>query len=588
MLTSRQITYMAMFIAACLASVDALTVSGQVNVGLSGANNRKINDTQVTSDRSNQPAADHSSNGIDVPNLVMPNAIGTDDIAVITTQGFEESTLSTSEFSFIPGELVDFPYEEAPHWAKLVELGPRILSKPDERLGRIFGHIFHMEHDHIETELSENSIGLQPIPPRPNLLVEWNEQFMSPGFLNQGIELPTGAVWRPSLWVFGQYRAGFNYYDRDRSIDAVVEQVNRLDLFAQLNLSGTERILAGFRPLDEENGSSRDFTGYDFRNGDSLDGWNAKFQTLFFEGDFGELFPMLDPYDHRGLDVGFSVGRMPLLAQQGLLINEDMIDALTVTRNTLNGHGNLNLRLTGVFAWRGINRNSPVGQANEFDPGSKLYAFLTESDFANATVNVDGVYVDGDDAYGDLFAIGISSIRRHYLYENTYNTSLHLLTSFPSGEKTNYSDQGELLFAQTSWTPHHTEDLIYVNSFLAIDQFTSPARGPANGNALGQVGILFSGIALGDYVAPLAARTNDVAGASIGYQLFFDQTRSQVIWEFGGLKETKGTNQGAIGTGMRVQKAWGQHMICILDGFVAKPEFERITQGVRAELLVKF
>ena len=39
---------------------------------------------------------------------------------------------------------------------------------------------------------------------------------------------------------------------------------------------------------------------------------------------------------------------------------DDRIDAVTVTRNTLYGHGNLNLRMTGVYAWDQISRNSPI------------------------------------------------------------------------------------------------------------------------------------------------------------------------------------------------------------------------------------
>ncbi|MCH8284337.1 MAG: hypothetical protein IIC20_07155, partial [Chloroflexi bacterium] len=50
------------------------------------------------------------------------------------------------------------------------------------------------------------------------------------------------------------------------------------------------------------------------------------FEKAGIEGDFGEIFPRLDPLDSEQLDIGFSVGRMPLLAQQGLFINEDKID----------------------------------------------------------------------------------------------------------------------------------------------------------------------------------------------------------------------------------------------------------------------
>lgn len=480
---------------------------------------------------------------------------------------------------------VDFPEPKAPLWCELLEAGPSVLSWPDRPLGNFFGHVLGIEHVNIESALEEHAIGIQPIPSRPPLLVEWNELFLGSGTLAQGIETPTGAIWRPAFWVFGEYRGALQYFDRGTP---VAEWANRLDLFGQLNLSGTERLLVGVRPLDEEMGARREFTGYDFNGGSWTDGTNAKLQTLFFEGDFGEIFPNLDPYDTRMLDYGFSIGRMPLLAQQGLLINEDMIDAVTVTRNTLSGMGNLNLRMTGVYSWRGINRNSAVGPPNDFDPDSKMIALLTESDFAKRTINLDAAYVYGDPTFGNLFAFGASSIRRHYGYHNTYNTSLHLLASVPEGPTTPYADQGELLFAQTSWTVHHTEDLIYLNAFLAIDQFTSPARGPLMGGALGQTGILFGGIGLGGYGAPLAVRTDNLAGASLGYQLFFNGTRDQLILEVGGAKETKGVDRGALGTGIRYQKAIGQHSIFVVDGFVSKHEGRGVSQGARTEWRIKF
>ncbi|MDA1050289.1 MAG: hypothetical protein O3C40_07390 [Planctomycetota bacterium] len=483
------------------------------------------------------------------------------------------------------GVEVEFPHAEPPLWCELLEAGPTVLSWPDEPLGNFFGHVLGVEHLHIESAIEEHAIGIQPLPPRPPLIVEWNELFLGPGSLAQGIEIPTGAVWRPAFWVFGEYRGAMQYFDRG---DPIAEWANRLDLFGQLNLSGTERLLVGVRPLDEETSGRRDFTGYDFNDGNWTDGTNAKMQTLFFEGDFGELFPNLDPYDTRMLDYGFSIGRMPLLAQQGLLINEDMIDAVTVTRNTLSGHGNLNLRATGVYSWRGINRNSPVGRPNDFDPNSKMVAILTESDFAKRTVNLDATYVYGDPTFGNMYAFAASSIRRHHGHHNTYNTSVHLLASIPEGPTTPYADQGELLFAQTSWTPHHTDDLIYVNAFWAIDQFTSPTRGPLMGSPLGQTGILFASVALGQYTAPIAVRTDNLAGASLGYQLFFNNTRDQLIFELGGAKETKGVNRGTLGTGLRYQKAIGQHSILVVEGFVSKHEGQRVSQGARTEWRIKF
>jgi hypothetical protein len=482
--------------------------------------------------------------------------------------------------------VIDFPYEKPTRWEEFVEAGPTALSLPVDSMGNLVGWFTRSSHDHVETELDEVPRGLKQIPSRPPLLLEWNEEFLAPGDLNEGIELPSGAIWRPSLWVFGQFRSAAQYFDGGGS-EPVAEWANRLDLFGQVNLSGTERILVGIRPLDEESGDTRNFSGYDFREG-WTDGWNSNFQTLFFEGDLGEIFPRLDPDDSRALDYGFSIGRMPLLAQQGLLINEDMIDAVTLTRNTLNGAGNLNLRMTGVYAQRGINRNSVTGLGNDFDPESRMVALLTESDFATRTINMDVAYVYGSNQFGNLFAFGLSSISRHHGFHNTYNTSLQVLASIPEGPSTSYAGQGALLFAQTSWTPHHTEDLVYLNSFWAVEQFTSPSRGPTMGGPLGQTGILFAGQGLGRAAAPLAVQTDNVAGASLGYQMFFDHTRQQVIWEVGGLKETEGPSRGAIGTGFRYQRAAGQHAIFVVDGFVGKQEHVAVSQGARTELLLKF
>lgn len=467
-----------------------------------------------------------------------------------------------------------------------------IFEMPIEPLAHLFEDILGAEHYASESELDPHPIGIQPIPGRPDLIVETNEYFLGPGPLAQGIELPTGAVWRPALWVFGTYRSGINYFDNGSTTPAangtppVSEWANRLDLFAQLNLSGTERILLGLRPFDEEENQRREFSSYDFRNGNTISGTNAEIQTLFFEGDFGEIFPNLDPYDTEGLDYGFSVGRQPMLFQQGLLINEDMIDAVTVTRNTMYGGGNLNMRSTFVYAWDRINRNALNG--NFRDDGAQLIGLFTESDFEFSMVNADIAYVTSGSGFGDLIAFGLSGVQRIHGFHNTYNSSVHILGSFPTGEETSASGQGELLFSQLSWTPHHTDDLVYLNAFWAIDHFTSPSRGTLGGGPLGQTGVLFSAAGLGRFGAPLNNQAQNVVGASLGYQMFFDETKQQVIVEIGGRQDTDDVNQAAIAGGMRYQRALNQHWIFLTDAFVAKREQFDLAPGARVEMLMKF
>ena len=126
-------------------------------------------------------------------------------------------------------------------------------------MAKFLARIVGMQHHELTTELDENAIGIQEIPDRPPLLIEWNEGFLAPGFLAQGIETPTGAIWRPSLWVFGTYRGALAYSESPAGNFA--EWAQRLDLFAQVNLTGTERLVVGMRPLDQESGRRREFNG---------------------------------------------------------------------------------------------------------------------------------------------------------------------------------------------------------------------------------------------------------------------------------------------------------------------------------------
>ncbi|HSG72460.1 MAG TPA: hypothetical protein VLA12_18760, partial [Planctomycetaceae bacterium] len=150
------------------------------------------------------------------------------------------------------------------HW-HLSEALFDALSAPADPLAGFFSRLIGAEHHAIHSPLHDHAIGLQTIPERPPLAIEWGEKFLAPGRLEQGIETGTGAVWRPALWVWGEMRTGYNYIDV-RNAPTVDEVASRLDLFAQLNLSGTERILLGVRPLDEERWAMRRFSSYDFEN----------------------------------------------------------------------------------------------------------------------------------------------------------------------------------------------------------------------------------------------------------------------------------------------------------------------------------
>lgn len=447
---------------------------------------------------------------------------------------------------------------------------------------------------HHSSRLSDEKIPLQleGFPERPKPLIELGEPFLGTGTLRPGFRLPTGAVWQPSLLLFGTYRTAIQSFEPDSAPGArITEWTNRLDLFFNLQLSGSERLVVGIRALDEDGR----FTSYFFEHPDDTlegefeDAFSADIEALYFEGDFGEIFPNLDRDDFGSTDVGFSVGRQPMLFQEGMLIN-DTLDGIGFTRNTLLPRNTSNFRTTLFYAWDNINVN------NAQQRSANLWAILTSTDFRKSTVDADVAYVQNHDGDGDLLAGGISAVQRLGKTSSAFRVLGSMATGTastarPSGATTASSTDGLLLFSELSWTPHYTHDHIYLTNFWAIDEYTPAARGvgPASSGPLGRAGINFAAAGIGSFGAPLSGRAREVAGGAIGYQKFFDHTRKQLLVEAGFRFGTSDDVENAYAATARYQAAVGKHMVVVVDGFIGYREFSDVTPyGGRLELVVKF
>lgn len=481
---------------------------------------------------------------------------------------------------------------------------------------------------HGLSRLSDQPIPLAQLPKRPKPLLELGSPFLGTGRIRQGFRIPGGAVWQPSFLLFGSFRTGLSVFDDDRV--TTTQWANRLDLFGNLYLSGTERLVFGLRPLDEtvEDGR-RSFTGAAWfspdpgDSGGGIDAFNFDWDTvthLFFEGDFGEIFPALDPEDRRAADLGFSVGRQPINFQEGLLIN-DFVDAVGITRNNLRPDGTVNMRITGLFAWNQINRNTPstdVAIRNQEAEKARLVGMFTEIDWRFSTVAIDWIYVNGgtfrglsDVTAGDGIYAGVSFVQRR----GAFNSSFRLLGSIPLGDETpagnplGISDPaggGALFFSEISWTPHHSHDLFYFNGFAAIDDYRAAALDPTIPGPLARAGILFAGPGLGNYPGALSSTASEVIGGAFGYQKFLAHTRQQLLVEAGGRFSTQSCSGSlsscdghSIAGGARYQIALGRRNVLVFDAFaawenlrgIAEADFgegSRFRFGSRVEWLFKF
>lgn len=429
---------------------------------------------------------------------------------------------------------------------------------------------------------------LQGFPERPRPLLELGDRLLGPGNLPQGFTLPTGAHWSPAFWVFGDYDTAIQTFDSGDK-PRTTEWANRLDLFGNLQLSGLERVLVGFRPIDRFRDGEERFSGYNFEPASpkkyhgGQDEWRATPTTLFFEGEFGELFPKLNKGDKYNMDYGFSVGRQPLSLQAGLLVNDDMIDMVGITRNTLLPKGVSVMRLTGLFAWNQIDRAD-----NQEDKHAYLFGLDTAFDMDHSTVEATALGVTSDNG-GDGFYSGIGASQRF----GKFNTLFRIVNSVALEKESDRVRNGTLLFSEISFAPRGTHDLIYLNGFWGIDAFSSADRGPIAGGPLARAGILNAAVDLGRYNAPLSNDPEHTVGANLGYQKYFGQVpRTQVTVEIGGRAPTRTPTleqeKPAEGIGARFQKAFGRRFVVEADAFTVLRDQRTVSYGGRLELLTKF
>lgn len=461
------------------------------------------------------------------------------------------------------------------------------------------------DHSYV-VDNSDTNYNPSKIPVRPAPLIELGNPFFGTGNIDKGVELPTGAVWAPTFIVFGTYQSVFQSFTNSAEElknpkDPRSEWANRLDLYGNLTLTATERLVIGIRPFDDGQFAKPQlarYSGWNFTPTDGQEGFvdkfNGRITTLFFEGDIGQIFPNFDPYNTKQLDIGFSIGRQPFRYQDGMFIDCDL-DAVGVTRNTFLPKGGSNLQITAIYAWSQIRRNDGIDHR---DPG--LIGLFINADFPKTTWNLDTAYVLGDGNHGDGAYAALSATQQIGPINTTFRVlgSKALERDAPTGNYAPLSADGNgstavgsgaLLDAELSYTVPYSKNLIYLDAYWGINRYTSAARGPDRGGVLGRVGILFAEQPIGRYGSALSSDPERSFGAALGYQIFLDPSqRRQLVLEIGGRAATDGSPTDAAAAGARYQQAFGQHMVLQLDAFAALNDAKEVGYGGRVEFRFEF
>lgn len=450
------------------------------------------------------------------------------------------------------------------------------------------------------SRLSDKPVPYALVPERPALPVELGCKFLGSGPLPEPFELPTGAVWSPCFWVFGTYRQAFQTYEAVGPAGRNTEWVHRLDIFGNLQLTTTEKCIVGLAPLDKNRFTN--FTRYSFESNQGLEGGQGEFglyvRTAFCEGDFGSLFPNLDIKGTKLIDYGFSIGRQQITFQEGIMIN-DFLDAVGLVRNNLHLPGFSNIRITALAAIDSIDRGTPATRQRLSSLG--LFGLFTQADTVGSTFNLDLLTIQdngSNDTGGDGYWIGLSATQRGWnplKGIGTINTTYRVNVSLAEGGDTAQVADGVLLSAEISWTPHSSDDIVYINPFWGIDRYTQASREPIVGGPLAPLGINFASPSLGNHLSELSSFNAQVLGLVLGYQAFWDNHRRNLVLEVAGIKDTTrglfdtdGIGVDGAAFSIQFQQAVGQRVQLQLDAFVSYLEGRDNGSGARAEYLIQF
>lgn len=455
-----------------------------------------------------------------------------------------------------------------------------------------------------DIDLSETPIPFlksEDLPPRAGALIELGRGINEVGELPHGIEMPTGAVWQPALWIFGSLRGAFLDSDRDpRALPGpngeIEELAVRMDLFANLQLTGTERVIAHIRPLDGTGGFTRQVLGPEDDRRETRTDWSP--EVLFFEGDLGEMFPLLDPQDRGEGDLGFAVGKMPVEFQNGYLVRDEMV-AVGLSKTNVQVPGSGGVRVLGLWGFDHVNESNGARDRRNVD----LLGLFVEGDFPWGLLEMDLAATFADESRGRQVNAGIGWTG----HSAGHNYSLHVNASQqdgqtvvhdpdpkkrrnvrPNGQEKDYD--GLLAVAGYSTEVSLAHDLLYANAWWAEGDF---GRLASNGTPpLGPIGLSFAGVGLGAYRPALWPRPLDSAGAALGVQKFFAAEKANLVLELAHRRDLEEEDEfgdtGGSALTLRFQRKFANRFMVQADAYRAWYGKGGNSTAARCELRVNF
>lgn len=357
-------------------------------------------------------------------------------------------------------------------------------------------------------------------------LLEIGRDLYGPGEIGEGIAI-FGEKNRltPQLLLFGDVRVA-TAYNKDAGGKEIGQTALDVNLFANLQLTGTERVLVFWEPTQDGAVFTRhEFAGPDRdRDADPDIEFGEEPTTAFFEGDLGAILAGLTD-EYKSFDLPISFGRMPLLFQNGVWLEDAFLGAaVTIPAQNSPALGITNYDLTFFGGISEITTDAIIdGAGARDDDEGEMIGVAGFFDVAEGYLELGAAYIhDGDGSDGDFSYLNLTAgFSKRYFGMVSNATRIVANVGQSPGAGFGETANGFIILSENAFITHLPLTLIpYANFWLGKDNPQSVARAGAAGGILRNTGLAFETDNLTGFPT-LDPNGRDTVGGAIGVQYLF-------------------------------------------------------------------
>lgn len=405
---------------------------------------------------------------------------------------------------------------------------PRTMSpdaKPVEHDTNVFGSDPTYEDKPYDADEQIKIYGGKTAIDAPRPLIELGRPIYTEGVYGEGINLiGEKNLLFPAFNISGDWRTAVAF--NDNGAKEVGQVATRLNLELDLKLTGTERIHAFMRPIDQGGQFSRvEFFGND--RGENKAFFDLNLETLFFEGDLGAIYAGLSD-EYTSLDLPFAFGLMPVLFQNGVWAEDAFVGgafAIPALNSPKLDISNMDFSFFGGFD----KVTTPAikdRQGNLADHGVNVYGFATFIETRESYIEAGFGRVDGDGGFADL-SYNSATVAHSKRYGRLLSNSVRAIWTFgQEAEGKQQTADGVALFFESSFFTSKPSTLVpYFNAWVGLDR---PQPLVDDTGLLKNTGINFETDALTGF-PKLDDTGHDTYGGALGLQYLFNLDQQIVV-----------------------------------------------------------